>query len=42
MLVGIPTPAWEITVRVLVVDDDRALRDALRRSLVLSGYRRWS
>jgi two-component system, OmpR family, response regulator MprA len=26
------------TVRVLIVDDDRALRDALRRSLVLAGY----
>ena len=25
-------------VRVLIVDDDRALRDALRRSLVLGGY----
>jgi two-component system, OmpR family, response regulator MprA len=26
------------TVRILIVDDDRALRDALRRSLVLGGY----
>ena len=26
------------TVRVLIVDDDRALRDALRRALVLAGY----
>src|SRR5687768_11316429 len=25
-------------VRVLIVDDDRALRDALRRALVLAGY----
>jgi two-component system response regulator MprA len=27
-----------VTVRVLIVDDDRALRDALRRALVLAGY----
>jgi two-component system, OmpR family, response regulator MprA len=26
------------TVRILIVDDDRALRDALRRALVLAGY----
>jgi two-component system response regulator MprA len=26
------------TVRILIVDDDRALRDALRRALVLGGY----
>jgi two-component system response regulator MprA len=26
-------------VRVLIVDDDRALRDALRRALVLAGYK---
>ena len=25
-------------VRILIVDDDRALRDALRRALVLGGY----
>src|SRR5215210_7698364 len=25
-------------VRILIVDDDRALRDALRRTLVLGGY----
>jgi two-component system response regulator MprA len=25
-------------VRLLIVDDDRALRDALRRALMLSGY----
>src|SRR5215203_7356285 len=25
-------------MRVLIVDDDRALRDALRRALVLGGY----
>ena len=27
-----------LQVRVLIVDDDRALRDALRRALVLAGY----
>src|SRR5829696_1340777 len=26
------------TVKILIVDDDRALRDALRRALVLGGY----
>jgi two-component system response regulator MprA len=26
------------TVRILIVDDDRALRDALRRALTLAGY----
>jgi two-component system response regulator MprA len=26
------------TVRILIVDDDRALRDALRRALALAGY----
>jgi two-component system response regulator MprA len=26
------------TVRILIVDDDRALRDAVRRALVLGGY----
>ena len=26
------------TVKILIVDDDRALRDALRRALVLAGY----
>ena len=25
-------------MRILIVDDDRALRDALRRALVLGGY----
>ena len=25
-------------VKILIVDDDRALRDALRRALVLGGY----
>jgi two-component system, OmpR family, response regulator MprA len=27
-----------VPVRILIVDDDRALRDALRRALVLGGY----
>jgi DNA-binding response OmpR family regulator len=25
-------------MRILIVDDDRSLRDALRRALVLGGY----
>jgi two-component system response regulator MprA len=32
------SPARMGPVRVLIVDDDRALRDALRRALVLAGY----
>src|SRR5918998_1801046 len=31
-------PARMGRVRILIVDDDRALRDALRRALVLAGY----
>jgi two-component system, OmpR family, response regulator MprA len=32
------SPARISGVKVLIVDDDRALRDALRRALVLAGY----